>query len=378
MTVRESLWDIPGQERAVEVLARASRAGEVGHAWAFLGPAGVGQEGAARALVATLVCASDDPPCGTCDACERAARGAHPAYFEFAPTGPFHRVADVRERWLPIASRSAGEGGWKILRIIDADRMNEAAANAFLKGLEEPPPRTVWLLDVADPDDLPDTILSRCRSVRFAALGPATLEEEARRLGLEDPADRALAARACLGSPRRLRALAAPGGLDDLRAHRAVPRGLRSQGFALVAAKQLDDEVARRTAAVKDEGKAEREWLAEGYGDAPPRAVVRELDERQHRREREARTAVVQDALDDIASWYRDVLLVSAGAAEGQLVGADEAAALREEADALSADKALRALDLVMATRANLERNVGVRLALEALFMDLSALYLRS
>jgi DNA polymerase III subunit delta' len=79
------------------------------------------------------------------------------------------RVADVREGWLPAASRTAAEGGWKVLRVVDADRMNEAAANAFLKVLEEPPARTVWILDLADPDELPDTILSRCRAVRFVA-----------------------------------------------------------------------------------------------------------------------------------------------------------------------------------------------------------------
>jgi DNA polymerase III subunit delta' len=368
-------WDIPGQGSAADVLRRAAVNGEVGHAWAFLGPPGVGQEQAARALTATLVCRADARPCGTCDVCRRSLRGTHPAYLEFVPTGAVHRVSDVRERWLRIAAHSAGEGGWKVLRIVDAERMNDAAANAFLKGLEEPPPGTVWILDVADPEDLPDTILSRCRAVRFAPLDQSTLDAEARRAGIEDPVERALAVRVSLGAASRLRTLAEDG-VEDVRAHREIPRRLTDQGFALVAAKRIEEEVTRRTATVKEEGKAAKEALSEGYGEAPPRAVLRELEERNVRKEREARTVVVQQALDDIACWYRDALLVGRGADDAALVHGDDIEALRDTARSTGPATLLRALDLVMATRASLERNVQPRLALEALFLDLSALSL--
>lgn len=373
------MWEIPGQERAADVLRRSGQRGEVGHAWAFLGPPGVGQEQAARSLTAALVCpiGAEGVACGACETCERCSRGAHPAYLAFSPAGANHRVVDVRERWLPTASRSAGEGGWKVLRVIDADRMNDAAANAFLKGLEEPPPRTVWLLDVADPDDLPDTILSRCRSVRFAALGASTLDVHARRLGIEDADERALAVRACLGSPARLEALSAPGALQDLRAHRGIPRGLAQRGFALVAAKRIEEEVERRVATLEAEAKAEKAHLATDYADAVPRAVLREMEDALTRRKRETRTAAVQAALDDVASWYRDLLLLHSGAEVGQLVHGDDADALRDAARELDPARIIEAIDRVLDTRAALERNVGARLALEALFMDLTALGMR-
>ncbi|MGH3666575.1 MAG: ATP-binding protein, partial [Egibacteraceae bacterium] len=198
------VWDVPGQDRAVAALRGSCERGEVAHAWAFVGPAGVGQESAARWLAAALNCPADSPPCGVCDVCDRCLRGAHPALWELQPSGAVHRVDEVRQ-WLRTAFRTLAEGRWKVLRVVDADRMNEAAANAFLKGLEEPPPRTVWILDVIDPDELPDTILSRCRSVRFASLGPAELDAEARRLGVGDHDDRRLAVRAALGSPVTLR-----------------------------------------------------------------------------------------------------------------------------------------------------------------------------
>jgi DNA polymerase III subunit delta' len=370
-----SLWDIPAQERATEVLRAAVARQEVGHAFAFTGPAGVGQEPGARALAAALNCTRPEPPCGECRTCHRIRRGAYADYWEFLPTGPVHRVADVREQWLPTAWRTAAEGRWKVLRVVDADRMNEAAANAFLKGLEEPPSATVWVLDVADPDELPDTILSRCRAVRFAPWPETQLEEEARRLGLDDPADRRLAVRASLGSPPGLRRLAAPGGLDRLRQHREMTARLRAdRGYPLVAARELDSEVKAHTAALKQAAGQELDTLAELYqGEVPP-AVARQARERTARREREARILVVQAALDDLLGWYRDCLLVARGGLLDAAIHADAGEALAEDAAALGPARILAATDLVMAARADLELNVQQGLTLEALFMELAAL----
>lgn len=376
------LWAAVGQPRAAETLRAAVDRGQVPHAWAFTGPGGVGQEQAARALAAALNCprSAGGRPCGTCGVCLRCARGAYPALTEFHRIGRQHRVDDVRERWLHTAARSTVEGAWKVLRIADADRMNEAAANAFLKGLEEPPARTVWVLDVADPDELPDTILSRCRAVRFTPWRPDELDAEARRLGVDDAADRGLAVRASLGLPARLRRLCAEGGLDDLRAHRAVLGQLRAQGpgHSIVAARAWGEEVKRRTADVKARDQATRADLAGLYGEEVPRAVTRQLDDRRAREEREARMAVAHDALDDLLSWLRDALLVAAGGDPGDALHADAPDALREDAAALGPAGLLRACDLVAATREDLELNVQQGVALEALFLDLSALALQA
>ncbi|MEX2619386.1 MAG: hypothetical protein WD250_04125 [Egibacteraceae bacterium] len=374
------LWAEAGQSHAAESLRAAVARGQVPHAWAFTGPGGVGQEEAARALAAALNCprTAQGRPCGTCDVCRRCARGAYPALWEFHRVGREHRVDDVREAWLHAASRSPVEGTWKVLRIADADHMNDTAANAFLKVLEEPPERTVWVLDVTDPDELPDTILSRCRAVRFVPWRPDELDRQARRLGLDEAADRALVVRASLGLPARLRRLCAEGGLDDLRAHRAVVAGLREEGpgHALVAARAWEEEAKRRTAAIKVHDQSTRAELADLYGVEVPRAVTRQLDERQKREEREARTAVAQDALDDLLSWLRDMLLVAAGGDPGDALHVDAPDALRADARALGPAALLRACDRVVATREEVELNVQQGLALEALFLDLSALVL--
>lgn len=372
------LWDVPGQARATEVLRGACARAEPGHAWAFVGPSGVGQEQAARALMAALSCPSPTAPgepCGTCDVCTRCVRGAHPAYHEYVPTGAMHRKEEVREEWLRTASLSALEGDWKVLRVVDADRMNEAAANTFLKGLEEPPAGTIWILDIADPDELPDTILSRCRVLRFAPWGLVELRDEAVRLGIPE-GERDLAVRVASGAPAVLRRLARAGAMDDLRMHRSILTGLREHGpgHALVAAHALTEEAKRVAEAVKAEAAEELAALAELYADAVPRDLVKRIEDRTTRREREARTVAVQAALDDLVGWCRDLLLVGAGGAPSAALHTDAAEALRADAEVLGPDRVLVAVDTVLATRESLERNVQQGLALEACFLELSTL----
>lgn len=374
----ERLWDLPGQQRAAELLHAAAAARSVSHAWAFVGPHGVGQERAGRALAAALNCPREAGGCGECDTCRRCLRGAHPALSEFSPSGSQHRVADVRERWLPVAAHSVVEGDWKVLHVAEAERMNDAAANAFLKALEEPPERTVWLLDVSDPDDLPDTILSRCRTVRFGPWALEPLREAAGRLGLMGQ-DRELAARLAQGSPRAL-ARFVDGGLEDVRRHRRLFRRLATegQGVALLAAREIDDELKRRAAARKAAGKAELDGLAELYADVVPRAVVKQVEERLTREERETRAESLRGAVDDLRTWCRDALLLATGGDPALVFHLDAEDDLRADADALGPAKLLLAADLLGRAREDLELNLQQGLALEALFLELAALALPS
>lgn len=367
-----TLWEVAGQAHAVGIVRDAVDRDQVGHAWAFVGPADVGQQELARSLAAALNCDVARIGCGVCSSCARSLRGAHPAYWEFVPVGATHRVGDVRDSWTHVASRTAVEGRYKVIRIVDADRMNEAAANAFLKILEEPPPHTVWVLELADPDELPDTILSRCRVVRVASWDRGTMETVAGDPAGSD-ADRELALRAAMGAPSRLRSLLTDQGLQDLKRHRGIPRELRAQGpgFALVAARQLDDEMRRAVGDVRDEAARERTQLAEFYGDAPPRDVLRQLEQRATRREREVKTVVAQTALDDLAGWYRDVLLVRCGGDPSEALHADDAGALRSDAEALSERALVTSIDTIFTRREELEFNVQMTLAIEALLLDL-------
>ncbi|MDQ3342680.1 MAG: hypothetical protein M3524_03800, partial [Actinomycetota bacterium] len=160
--------------------------------------------------------------------------------------------------------------------------------------------------------------------------------------------------------------------------HRSIPSRLRDEGpaFALIAARALDDEVKRRTAALRAEGRAEIETVAERSGDELPRGVAKQMTERLARREREVRVVTLHAALDDLLGWLRDCLLVGAGGDPAASLHADAAELLRRDAEALGPRRLLRACDLVLATRDDLELNVGQGLALEALLLQLSALML--
>jgi DNA polymerase-3 subunit delta' len=338
------LWDVPGQAHAVRVLRDAVEHDHVGHAWAFTGPAEVGQEGLARSLAAAVNCDVAPAGCGSCSSCRRTLRGAHPAYWEFAPTGANHRVGEVRDSWIRVASRTSSEGRYKVLRVLD------------------------------DPDELPDTILSRCRSVRVTPWDHATMTGLAG--GPPLSADRQLAVRAAMGTPARLRTLLTDQGLADLKRHREVPRELRErrQGFALVAARELEEEMKRAVTDVRDDMAREREQLTEFYSDAPPRDVLRQVEQRGARREREAKTIVAQTALDDLAGWYRDVLMVRCGGDPAAAVHADDPDGLRADAEALSERALVRSLDAIFVRREELEFNVQMSLAIEALLLDLATM----
>ena len=369
-----TVWDVPGQDHAVAVLRSAVERDEVAHAWAFIGPPGVGQEAAARWLAAALNCGSFAPPCGACDICRRCTGGIYPALTEFAPVGAAYlKTEDVQERWLHTASRSLTEGRFKVLRITAADRMNDSAANAFLKGLEEPPPATAWVLEITDPDELPDTILSRCRVVRFSALPEAVLDAQAQDAGLEDAEERALAVRAAMGSPATLTRLAGPGGVDDLRVHRSWPGLLREggPGVAILAWRSLDDEIKRATANLKLRQKQEIDYLTELHGTLTSK-MSKELDLRHRRQLREAVVLTTQAALDDLAGWLRDCVVVSQGGSA--LIHADAADSVAGDAASLGPARLLQALDLVLRTREAMELNVQPALALEGMFLELSAL----
>lgn len=364
-----TVWDIPAQERAASVLSGAVQRDDLGHAWAFVGPPDVGQQQAARAFAAAANEVLDDPV-----QTGRFLRGAHPAYREFTPVGAFHRKDDVHGLWLEAANSTVKEGHVKVLRIVAADRMNDNAANAFLKALEEPPPGTVWILDLTDPDEVPDTILSRCRVVTFAPWTAAQLTELAATLGLTGP-DADLAVRVAMGSPTALRRLAQPQNLADYRTHREWLPLVRQDGpgHALRASHALKAEIARRVKAIELEGVTALEELSVLYGDTPPRPVLKELEERYKRLARAEQTATVQQALDDVVGWCRDTLVVGGGGGGADVRNVDALAQLQDQAASVSAGALLDICDRAMHTREAIEVNVRWDLAVESFILGAHA-----
>ena len=132
------------------------------HAWLFTGPPGSGRSNAARAFAAALLC--EDGGCGECLACRTALAGSHADVVRVVTDQSVIRVDAIRELVRQAALSPAGRR-WQILIVEDADRLTDQAADALLKSIEEPPPRTVWLLCAPTVEDVVPTIRSRCRAL---------------------------------------------------------------------------------------------------------------------------------------------------------------------------------------------------------------------
>jgi DNA polymerase III subunit delta' len=374
-------WDeVLGQPAAVTAVRAALRADEVAHAWLLVGPRAVGQVELTRALAAALNCPEStavDEGCGRCSTCERIARGSHPAVADLEPQGASHLVDDVRDEWMPLATRTLTEGRRRVLRIVAADRANEAAQNAFLKVLEEPPPSVVWVLDVEDEGALLDTVISRCRRLDLVPWGPEAMRTLADRLGVPGEQQEALS-RAALGSPGRLRDLADPDVAQARWEHLSLLDRLATGGPGQVvpAAKERVAWARSRLAPVKERHQEELARLEEAFGVEGnrgwPPGVKQRLTRRFERLERQEQRRALDLLLDDLASYLRDLLAARSGAGPDTLVNVDHEAAIRRDADRLPPAAVVEGLQAVARCREALDRNGNPELQLERLLLSIA------
>ncbi len=238
-----TVWDsLVGQDETASLLRAAAVAGRdivegrpappgaMTHAWLFTGPAGSGRSVAARALAAALQCTdSGDPGCGICSGCHTALAGSHPDVRLIVPEGLSISVVEMRAV-VALAARRPALGRWQVVVIEDADRLTEGAFNALLKMVEEPPPRTVFLLCAPSthPDDVAVTIRSRCRLVSLRIPSADAVAGVLRADGV-DPETAQWAAQAAQGHVGRARRLARDSEARSRRAAvLAIPASLTS------------------------------------------------------------------------------------------------------------------------------------------------------
>jgi DNA polymerase III subunit delta' len=377
-----AVWgrDAAEQPAAVETLRDALRADELAHAWLVVGPPGVGQADLARSLAMALNCPAAeaaDVACGVCPTCERIARDRDELLQIFEPEGAAYVVDTVRTDWVAAATRSLTSGRRRVLRITAADRANIAAQNAFLKLLEEPPPSVVWILEAEEESALLDTILSRCRRLAVVPWRMDALRRRARDAGV--PAERVEAiARASLGSPTRLADLADPDVAAARDRHLALVDVLAVGGPGVVVptAKALVAWAKGRVGPLKERHAEELAVLERDLGIEdgrgwPPGMRNRVL-KRQERLERFEQRRALDLALDDVASYLRDLLAVQAHATDEVLVNLDHAPALQRDSQRLPAPDAVRALAAVARCREALDRNGNPELQLERLLMAIA------
>jgi len=373
---------LAGQDAVVEQLraAAASPAG-IAHAWLFTGPPGSGRSVAARTFAAALLC--PDQGCGKCASCRQVAAGTHADLLLIRPDGLSYGVKQTRELVLKAAA-SPVYGGWRVVLFEDADRATEQAANALLKAIEEPPPRTVWLLCAPSAADLPTTIRSRCRLITLRTPPTGAVAEILKREGVGHE-DALAAARASLGHIGRARRLATDAQTAARRADvLTVPLRVTGLAAAFAAAAALVKAAEAEAAATTEElDVPEREALRRAFGEGSTgkgvatairgaAGALKELEDRQKSRA----TRIKRDALDlallDLAAFYRDVLAVQFGA-QVELANEARMADLRKLAESSDARTTVRRIEAIMRCRERLAASVAPLLAVEELTLALAA-----
>ena len=375
-----SVWDqLAGQEAVVGQL-QAAVSGGMAHAWLFTGPPGSGRSVAARAFAAALLC--ENGGCGVCPSCRQVRAGTHADLLLVRPEGLSYGVKQTRDLVLRAAGAPAG-GRWLVVLFEDADRCTEQAANALLKAIEEPAPRTVWLLCAPSAEDLVTTIRSRCRVV---TLRVPPSEAVARVLTERDGIDhdRALAAaRAAQGHVGRARRLVTdPSAAARRAAVLQVPVQATSLGPALAVAAALVKSAEDEAKSVTEQlDEPEREALRQAFGEGSTgkgvakamrgvAGAMKDLEDRQKSRATRVKRDTLDGALLDLAAFYRDVLMVQYGA-DVELANADRIEDVRRLAAAAPPEATLRRIEAIMRCRERLTLNVAPLLAVEEMTISL-------
>ncbi|WP_432034224.1 DNA polymerase III subunit delta' [Streptomyces antibioticus] len=399
-----TVWDdLVGQEKASGQLAAAARdadalvtaattgapppeASKMTHAWLFTGPPGAGRTQVARAFAAALQCVSPDralggaPGCGFCDGCHTALVGTHADVTTVAAVGSQILAEDMRDT-VRKSYTSPATGRWQVILVEDAERLNEKSANAVLKAVEEPAPRTVWLLCAPSLEDVLPTIRSRCRHLNLRTPSvEAVADLLVRREGIE-PAVAEAAARATQGHVDRARRLATdPAARERRAAVLKLPLRVEDVGGCLKAAQELVDAAAEDAKVLAEEmdGRETEELkaaLGAAQGGRLPRGtagVMKDLEDKQKRRRTRTQRDSLDLALTDLTGFYRDVLALQLGSRVA-IANGDAEDALERLARGSSPESTLRRIEAIAACRDALDRNVAPLLAVEAMTMALRA-----
>ncbi len=324
-----SFHDIYGHEIKIEIIRKALAQKRIGHAYLFNGIQAIGKKTLAGEFVKAINCEKEDAlhdSCGECSSCRKIKKGSHPDVFFVEADGQFIRIDAIREiqeqmKCKPLEARR------RVFIIDDADRMNDQAANALLKMLEEPSLSNILILVTARPYSMPSTIISRCQHMRF---NPLRSETVAKFL-----VDRI--------------------GIDNQRA--LLLAGLSGGSIGRAMELNEDDIVDYRTELLK--------LLSVTHKDEPFSLINFASFLGQGRKE-------IKQGLNILSSIFRDALIFRETRKNEMLINQDNYSLISTQAARLSGDQILQNIALVERAGETIDQNVNKSLTLETMAFKLN------
>ena len=316
---------IQSQEGPVSILKRALERGRVPTAYLFTGPPGCGRMTAALATAASLNCQTAPLACGSCASCRLYAAGNHPDLHIIRVAEGKRQIVieQIRDQILEKAYLKPMTGTTSSFIVDDAHLMNANASNAFLKTLEEPPGTSHFILLAPERDAVLPTVSSRCQSLMFSPLPRKVLARILVSKGVGEEEAKLLATMA-KGSVERAMSYHSSGVVDSLGGEFGPLSTLHRMGPG-----QLLD-------------------LAQRWGKNRQDAL---------------------QMLEFMAQWYRDMMILSEGAPEDQVIHIGHLSELRQGAANLGSPVLARVLESVEDTREAVEANANVQLAIDTLLL---------
>ena len=337
------------QKKPIRILTTLLKNGTLPHAFLFTGTEGVGKQAAAVALAMACNCqrentgfeAADQPdptsdsppvksdvtsiePCGTCNSCKKIASGKHADIIRIQPSGSFIKIAQIREL-VQILAMKPYEAKIRLAIITDAQTLNEAASNALLKVLEEPPERTILVLIATRKSGLLPTIVSRCQQIGF---NPISKENIAHLLGEEYE--------------------------------------LAEETAGILAA-MANGSYSRAQAMVRSNWLSRRKWLL----DEIEALSLQKMDRLLALAEKlSTERQVVLDALGVIKIWFRDLIITQYD--PGKIINQDVAGKIKIAAGRSTVPILLSKVSAVQQVQNRLAANTNLRLAMECLLIRLA------
>ena len=332
------MWLTIGHDKALNQLKRSLELGRVSHAYLLVGARHVGKMTLALALARGLNCVEEERPCGECRQCRRISRGVHAdlrvvgvdmGESAEGPSRVLIGIDQVREVQRE-ASLKPFEGSYRVFVFDGVEHLSEEAANCLLKTLEEPPDQVVLVLLASEAGALPQTLVSRCRTVELRPVSRSLISRELQARYKADVATADEIARLSGGMPGwALNTISSPAVLEEL------------------------DGVLGAIESIVTSGTVERFAYAENLASS-------------FRRDRDS----VHQELSVWLSWWRDVLLAKEGV-HGPVTHRSRMETFQAVADSLSSAQVTAAIKAVRETMHYLDRNINPRLALEELMLAL-------